>query len=67
MNERADSYIVLYALSDYIPVMTDAEIFLILNGKMRVNIEMVSRWERLLKAKQMAKETIISRAYAKQR
>lgn len=62
-----DGYILLFALSDYIPVMTEAEILLILNGKMRVNIEMVSRWERLLNERQSAKEIIISRAYAKQR
>ena len=67
MNGSADTYIILYALSDYIPVMTEAEILLILNGRMRVNKDMVNRWERLLRAAQMARETKFRDAYAKQR
>lgn len=62
-----DGYILLFALSDYIPVMTEAEILLILNGRMKVNIEMVSRWERLLKTHQTVKNERIATAYAKQR
>lgn len=67
MNNNIDSYIILFGLSDYIPVMTEAEILLILNGRMRVNIEMVSRWERLLKTRESAKEAKFRDAYAKQR
>lgn len=67
MNERADGYIILYALSDYICVMTEAEILLILNGRMKVNKEMVDRWERLLLTQRAHKEEIIKSAYAKQR
>ncbi len=67
MNENADGYIILYALSDYIPVMTEAEILLILNGRIKVNMEMVNRWERLLQMKRAYKEEQLGRAYAKQR
>lgn len=66
MNERADTYIILYALSDYISVMTEAEILLILNGRMHVNTEMVSRWERLLRTREQARDERLRRAYAKQ-
>lgn len=66
MNERADTYLILYALSDYISVMTEAEILLILNGRMHVNTEMVSRWERLLRTQERARDERLRRAYAKQ-
>ena len=66
MNEKIDTYTLLYGLSDYIPVMTEAEIVLILNGRMRVSPEMVYRWERLLQSRTVAMESRIRNAYAKQ-
>lgn len=66
MNDRIDTYTILCGLSDYIPVMTEAEIVLILNGRMRVSPEMVYRWERLLQSRAISIETRVREAYAKQ-
>lgn len=67
MFNEVDSCLLLCALSDYIPVMTEAEIFLILNGRMNICPEMIYRWERLLQSMDFTAEKRIREAYAKQR
>ena len=66
MNDKMEGYIILSALSDYLPVMTEAEIAAILNGRMRVSVEMVCRWEEMLSEKVRTRQSIFE-AYAKQR
>lgn len=50
-NMPYEGYLILYALSDYIPVMDNTEICLLLNGRLPVDQELIDRWEALLAAR----------------
>ncbi|MBQ0054278.1 MAG: hypothetical protein KBS89_07480 [Bacteroidales bacterium] len=60
-------FLVLCALEDYIPVMTDYEIARILTGRMKVGRHSVARWEVLTEQRRKKISDIFTRAYAKQR
>lgn len=65
MKPDIEGYLVLYALSDYIPVMNETEIVLLLNGKLPVDQNLIDKWESLLQTRRSRQEKI--EAYAKQR
>lgn len=65
MNSSIEGYLVLYALSDYIPVMNETEIVLLLNGRLPVDQNLIDKWESLLQVRRARQEKI--EAYAKQR
>lgn len=65
-NRPYISYLMLFALSDYIPVMTNTEITLLLNGYLEVEQALIDKWESLLHQRQCQIENLFSTAYAKQ-
>ena len=65
MNPSIEGYLVLYALSDYIPVMNETEIVLLLNGRLPVDQNLIDKWESLLQVRRAHQDKI--EAYAKQR
>lgn len=64
MKSGIEGYLILYALSEYIPVMEETEIVLLLNGRLPVDQYLIDKWESLLQSRKAKQEKIMS--YAKQ-
>ena len=60
-----EGYLILFALSDYIPVMDDTEVCLLLNGMLPVDQDLIDKWESLLQVQQRRLDKISE--YAKSR
>ncbi len=56
----------MFALADYIPVMTNDEIVLLLNGCLPIEQEVIDRWENMLQDRKNRVNNILNKAYAKQ-
>lgn len=66
-QNRVPGLLRLYALADYIPVMTEEEIVFLLNGCLPVDQPLIDKWEALLREEQGRLNDVFGKAYAKQR
>lgn len=66
-KNRPSGLLTLCALSDYIPVMSDDELVLLLNGCLPIDQSLIDKWEEILLNRKNYSDELFRDAYAKQR